>query len=351
MWWRWLVVIAATVIVLAGAFRAELQYQPRIRDTHQQQQPAPYAIGNFSQKPIFPAKFFIWVDDVVGWTDGYHDFVLAVANVFLAAFTLALFVATFGLLLFAKRQAGDVQDLLTAAQDNAAASASQVKAIEAQERIMREQAETMAASLDLTKQAANAAQTSADAATLHATAVIRSEMPVVRLHAIEMRDPTTDAIINAGVPPQQFNITVRFINHGRTTAFPFRLSLGHTIAGRQTRLPEHPVYVRLIDFEPGVVIRRDSSDFVVRHSTWITDEAYGPFAEMIMAGQTDFWFFGMLEFDDFLGEPHPWRFCVRWVPFFPPEPGIPRDGPLRGGFIVAGPANYRERQRGNRAGS
>jgi hypothetical protein len=66
-----------------------------------------------------------------------------------------------------------MQNLLVAAHDTAAASASQVRAIEAQERVMREQAKTMAANLHLTKRVADAAQASADAATTHALATKR----------------------------------------------------------------------------------------------------------------------------------------------------------------------------------
>ena len=57
-----------------------------------------------------------------------------------ALFTLTLSRATSQLSAFASIQAGDMQNLLSVAKDNAAASASQVKAIEAQERVMREQA-------------------------------------------------------------------------------------------------------------------------------------------------------------------------------------------------------------------
>jgi hypothetical protein len=96
MWRRWLIVIVAATAVLAASFWAELQYQPQIGDSHQQQRYPSDAIGNSSKKPIFPAEFFVWIDGLVDWTDAHHDFVLAIANVFLAAFTLALFAATFG---------------------------------------------------------------------------------------------------------------------------------------------------------------------------------------------------------------------------------------------------------------
>jgi len=56
-----------------------------------------------------------------------------------------------------------MQGLLTAAHDTAAASASQVRAIEAQERVMREQAGTMASSLELTRKVADAAGATAEA--------------------------------------------------------------------------------------------------------------------------------------------------------------------------------------------
>jgi hypothetical protein len=101
----------------------------------------------------------------------------ALSAVALAVFTLYLWRATHGLRRYAGIQAADVQDLLDTARANATAAASQAEAMkqlhaasEAQERVMREQAATMAASLDLTRQAADAAQASANAANTHATA-------------------------------------------------------------------------------------------------------------------------------------------------------------------------------------
>jgi hypothetical protein len=95
----------------------------------------------------------------------------ALAAVALALFTLYLWRATHGLRRYAGIQAGDMQQLLAAARDSVTAAISQTEAMgqlravsKAQERVMREQAETMAANLALTKNATEAAQTSANAA-------------------------------------------------------------------------------------------------------------------------------------------------------------------------------------------
>jgi hypothetical protein len=196
--------------------------------------------------------------------------------------------------------------------------------------------------IDDAKEAADAATKAATAASLHATAVVRSEMPVVRLHRLQMKDHATGAIVHTGAPPQHCDISVTFMNHGRTTAFPVQLSLGHDI---KRDLPEYPIYIRIINFEAGSIIRPDR-EFRIKpdHSVWMTNEAYRPFAEMIVQRQAEFWFFGMLEFEDFLGTPGVWRFCARWVPFLPPVPGESQEQPRtpHGGFVVGGPANYRE---------
>jgi hypothetical protein len=193
------------------------------------------------------------------------------------------------------------------------------------------------------REAAGAATKAAAAASLHATAVVRSEMPVVRLHSLQIKPhgERFDISIIAGPPPQHSEISVEFFNYGRTPAFPFCISMGGHIA---PVLPEQPPYIRIINFEPGMVIDRNS-EFLLpdKYITWITDEKYKEICEMIVDHRTNFWFFGKLEFEDFLGVPHAWRFCVRWAPFLPaPTTG----GSTRGGFVEDGPANYREQQRG-----
>jgi hypothetical protein len=266
----------------------------------------------------------------------------ALAAVALAVFTLYLWRATRGLRRYAGIQVDDMRQLLAAARDNAAAAASQVEAMTGLRDAAKEQEIAIREQATATAAVAKAAQTSANAATLHATAVVRSEMPVVRLHTLQMKDHETGAVVGAGPPPQHVNISTTFMNHGRTTAFPLRLSLGHHIT---KDLPKEPVYIRPIDFEPDLLIRPDR-EFRIRpdHSVWITNEAYRPFAEMIVQRQAEFWFFGMLEFEDFLGERNAWRFCARWVPYLPPVPGEPREPPPRprGGFVEGGPAKYRE---------
>jgi len=79
----------------------------------------------------------------------------------------------------------------------------------------------------LTKNATEVAQTSADAATLHATAVVRSEMPIVRLYMLQIRDHNTGAVISDGMLPRHFDIHISFKNFGRTPAFPNRVLVGN----------------------------------------------------------------------------------------------------------------------------
>jgi hypothetical protein len=165
MWRRWLYVIlsASPVIgVIAGAeifSLASESYPQRHAYSHNQYQPV-YAL---LVELLLGA--WQWLRDRID-----HDTIISAAIVATAVFTGTLWAATRKLGSIASTQASDMQSLLSAAQDTAAASASQVNAIEAQERVMREQAETMAASLDFTKRAADAAQASANAANTHAVA-------------------------------------------------------------------------------------------------------------------------------------------------------------------------------------
>jgi hypothetical protein len=200
--WRSLIVLAGASIILAAAFWAELNYQPRVNRGHQQQQHSSDKIGNPSQESVLSEKFVAWVDGIVGWTDTHHDFVLAVANVFLAAFTLALFAATFGLLRFAKRQAGDMQSLLRAARDNTTAAASQAEAMkqlhavsEAQERVM---------------------QRHADAALAQVRIMIAREAPILRLTSWKLKTLESETDPAGLVPNVDYYPVVTVRNIGRS---------------------------------------------------------------------------------------------------------------------------------------
>jgi hypothetical protein len=264
----------------------------------------------------------------------------ALSAVALAVFTLYLWRATHGLRRYAGIQAADMQDLLDTARDNATAAASQAEAMrqlhaasEAQERVMREQAESMAASLDLTKRVAEAAQASARAAMLHATTVVNTEMPIVRLDMIQIRDHNTGEIISDGVLPRHFDIHVWFKNFGRTPAFPYRLLIGNQFT---LHLPPDPIYFIIRRLDPGAVIPPNGGILLAQvESIYIEKE--DEVRAQIEGLQSYFWFFESIEYRDVLETRASWKYCVRWLPFIGKAPNE-----MRGGFIYDGPASYRQ---------
>jgi hypothetical protein len=150
----------------------------------------------------------------------------ALSAVALALFTLYLWRATHGLRRYAGIQAGDMQDLLDAAQANAAAAASQAEAMrqlhaasEAQERVMREQAQTMTENLALTKAAVEAAKRNAD---ISERALVELEAPFLY---VKVTNPGLVVTKNkpGGGQPSNYSINFgysRFVfsNYGRTPA-------------------------------------------------------------------------------------------------------------------------------------
>jgi hypothetical protein len=184
MWSRLLRVV--TVIVAAGIVigliifveLADIASRQKVAD-HHPQQPSDYTRHKQD-----------WATQVTAaseWLDRHREWINVISTIFVAAFTGTLWAATRRLAHFAETQAGDMQSLLRAARENTTAAASQAEAMgklhavsEAQEQVMREQTETMAANLSLTKRATDAAQTSADAAKKAAGVAERALIAVER---------------------------------------------------------------------------------------------------------------------------------------------------------------------------
>ena len=91
----------------------------------------------------------------------------ALAALALALFTLYLWRATHGLRRYAGIQAGDMQQLLATARDNAAAAASQAEAMEQLHSAAKAQESALREQVIVTAALAKAAQTSADVAQKH----------------------------------------------------------------------------------------------------------------------------------------------------------------------------------------
>jgi len=158
-----LIVPAATVVCVVTLLElADISSRQQAANRHPQQQS-----GHTTEKQDWTTQIAVATD----WLDRHREWVNIIFTGFVAVFTGTLWGATKRLAHFAQTQAGDMQDLLRAARDNTTAAASQAEAMkqlhavsEAQERVMREQAETMAASLALTQKSAEAATKAADIA-------------------------------------------------------------------------------------------------------------------------------------------------------------------------------------------
>jgi len=137
---RRIVTFAAVTLAFAAAWWAELKEHPSVGYGRQQQHDAAEKVGVGGEATIF---FSDLLRSVVEWTEGHHDFVIAVGTVFLAFFTFALFAATLALVLLGKRQASDVQQLIGAAQLNANASIRQANSMYQLQEAAREQGRMM----------------------------------------------------------------------------------------------------------------------------------------------------------------------------------------------------------------
>jgi hypothetical protein len=222
MWLRRLITFGAIALALIATVWAELEYHPTIGSGHQQEQHGPNQISGPSEVAIFLLECF---RSTVDWTEAHHDFIIAVGTVLLAIFTLALFVATYGLLTAARTQGSDMQNLLTAARDNVTAADGLRVAAEAQERALRTQA-------DATVILAAAAAKSANIAE---KALVELEAPFlytkithpgikVTLTAGTRDQVMHDAVPPEGAPPSRHRRTewtdfhFVFGNYGRTPA-------------------------------------------------------------------------------------------------------------------------------------
>jgi hypothetical protein len=177
-------------------------------------------------------------------------------------------------------------------------------------RLMRKSVEDAGA-------ASQAAISAARAAELNARAAIGIELPVVRA-AVPEDLLSTDQLIGdnepygGGVndgPPSKYSAvhSIEFSNDGRTAAFLSRLSVGWATC---KTLPATPVYWRSDRLSHAAVIMpggtfRTGLDYGIELSD---DE--------LKATQQDeawLWFYGALEYNDFLGDKRQARFCWRFA--------------------------------------
>jgi hypothetical protein len=217
----------------------------------------------------------------------------ALAAIALAVFTLYLWRATHGLRRYAGIQAGDMQSLLSAAQNTATASASQVRAIEAQERVMRDQANTMTASLE-------AAQASADAAMKHVAIVQDTAKRQLRAYiAVQIVG------IRGFREGWKAGFTMLVINRGQTPAY--QVHTAHRVEILPRELPEN--YEFQYSFDRGELIINPHSQI----TSWASRDNEFTRVEVMELSETDdrrLYVFGVVQYTDAFNAKHRTRWCA-----------------------------------------
>jgi hypothetical protein len=213
MWLRRLITFGLISLALGSAIWAELEYQPTISSGHQHEQHSPNQISGPGKVAIFSSERF---GSIIQWTETHHDFVIAIGTVFLALFTLALFGATWGLLRAAKLQASDMQQLLTAANANAVAAASQAGAMSRLQQTISQQGGFLRQQARATARNANIAERSLVA--LNRPYLLASRFdnhPVLHQEQINADDPLDK---KSWLLRIQFEVIYQLVNYGRSLA-------------------------------------------------------------------------------------------------------------------------------------
>jgi hypothetical protein len=171
---------------------------------------------------------------------------------------------------------------------------AQVIALIYQYCAMRDQVKHLKDSVVATEKAANAADRSANA-------VVRMESPVIRVFS----PPLVAISISTsaqGVFSQSLIVNgLKFVNHGRTPAFPERLDTGWMVINK---LPVTPAYTVSNDLS--------SSDPIITETFMTeTSEMIEPTAdqwEQISKG-TRLWYYGCFYYRNFMNDRQEFRFC------------------------------------------
>lgn len=169
----------------------------------------------------------------------------------------------------------------------------------------------------LTRKALKSSRRQAKAARKAANAAIAIELPILRALAPD------DLLDVANIPPEfgpfagtvndgipgRFSVVdaVKFNNGGRTHAYPVKVALGWSIA---PELPPEPAYRRTIESAPGAAFPPEVSTTLTTVPVCI-EASEGEIAAMA-AGEASLWFYGKLDYLDFLDRPHSHRFCWKW---------------------------------------
>lgn len=176
----------------------------------------------------------------------------------------------------------------------------------------------------ISRDAAEAARKSAEAAALQARALVGVELPRLELGRVALvyADQSVRQALKAP------SVELGFINFGRTTAF----IVERCIEVRMTpTLPPDPVY-NASETLPLVEAVESGASAGASAPRRLGDLAESQ-VQQLLSGAATLWVYGFVRFRDFLGMDHKTGFCLRWSP-------PPRDAGTGGTFIPEGPPAY-----------
>jgi hypothetical protein len=155
------------------------------------------------------------------------------------------------------------------------------------------------------------ARRSANAALIQSKAAVAVELPYVVLDYVLLYAATDINSVSKQQIPGGMNIPkfcgtgVGFANNGRTNATLISQSINLVVA---EILPETPDYGAMVPFSPGTTLSRDKPIGQMGRTIEISEDTIHAIAER----QTFLWAFGYLQYKDFMGVPHEFRYCAKW---------------------------------------
>lgn len=189
---------------------------------------------------------------------------------------------------------------------------------------LQAQSEALTHTLGVLKETADATRQIADAALLQARAAVGVELPRLELSAIELVH-ADESIRQALKAPA---VALRFVNHGRTTAFLTARCVELRIADA---LPAEPEYRTIDELEIAEAVASAAS--VEAGADQRLGELSETEVEALRLGRRTLWVYGFVAFRDFLGIEHRKGFSLRWMP-------PPAQAAIGGSFQPDGPEAY-----------
>ena len=167
------------------------------------------------------------------------------------------------------------------------------------------QSQAMTQTLSILKDAAETTRQIADAVLLQARASVGVELPRLELSAVDLVH-ADESIRQALKSPA---VSLRFANHGRTTAFLTARCVELRLADS---LPAEPEYRAIETLETAEAVA--SGDNVKAGADQRLGEVGEAEVEALRLGRRTLWVYGFIAFRDFLGIEHRKGFCLRWLP-------------------------------------